>query len=79
MTVHAFKRQKTLAPHELAELRDEQTDGLLVDDLTGPVGDAEWERACLADDRAVNASKNAGRWDAQRDRHALQEQINRGL
>lgn len=49
MSVHSIKRQRTLSPLELAELREQQTAGLVVDDLTGSVGDAEWERAVKAE------------------------------
>lgn len=38
-------RAPALAPHEEAEMRAADLDGLLADDLTGPVGDAKWEEA----------------------------------
>jgi hypothetical protein len=34
-----------LAPHEEADERAKDLNGLIADDLTGPVGDLEWERA----------------------------------
>lgn len=79
--------ERTYAAHEEADLRGEDLKGLIADDLTGPVGDLEWEKAAGARhehapmswhlvDLAVNASKNGGRWDQARDRFALQEQVN---
>jgi hypothetical protein len=80
--------ERTYAPHEEADLRAEDLPGLVVDDLTGPVGDLEWEKASANHehaplswhlvDLAVNASKNGGRWDVLRDRFALQSELNGG-
>lgn len=39
-----MNRRPTIPPHEEAELRAEALKGLIADDLTGPVGDAEWEK-----------------------------------
>jgi len=38
-------RQKALAPHEEAEMRAQDLQGIVVDELPGVVGDDAWERA----------------------------------
>lgn len=89
MTVYGFAKyhaqrratERTYAPHEMDQMREEFERGVVVDHLDGVVGEAEIEKAeqqCLADDRAVNASKTSGAYDDMRDRFALQQELNRG-
>jgi hypothetical protein len=45
IAIRATRRTPTVLPEDEAATAQAALDNLIADDLTGPVGDAEWERA----------------------------------